>query len=138
MYQTCCLHTYENYSFNTRYQRFFLYLRVKTRFYTVYSRDKIGETVFTQFDKYPIRSDGRRFFLELIWYFKIYKTEQVFIFQCVRRPFIILIIYVFFIIASTSLEFAKLKSRNNSSLIYPFNDSSTGLSRMIAAKLLII
>ena len=26
------------------------------RFYAVYSRDKIGETVFTQFDKYPISS----------------------------------------------------------------------------------
>ena len=28
------------------------------RFYGVYSRDKIGETVFTKFDKYPISSDG--------------------------------------------------------------------------------
>ena len=50
---------------------FFLYLGVKTRFYAVYSRDKIVETVFTQFDKYPISSDGRRFFLKLIWYYII-------------------------------------------------------------------
>ena len=28
------------------------------RFYGVYSRDKIGETVFTKFGKYPISSDG--------------------------------------------------------------------------------
>ena len=33
-------------------------LKLMRRFYGVYSRDKIGETVFTQFDKYPISSDG--------------------------------------------------------------------------------
>ena len=83
---------YENYSFDTRYQRVFLEeqngkeranygkfllknlsiklsekfgngfsegnLKLMRRFYGVYSRDKIGETVFTQFDKYPISSDG--------------------------------------------------------------------------------
>ena len=56
---------------------FSLYLGVKTRFYAVYSRDKIGETVFTQFDKYPKSSDGRRFFLSWAMYIKLMRIENI-------------------------------------------------------------
>lgn len=52
-------------------------LKLMRRFYTVYSRDKIGETVFTQFDKYPISSDGRRFFLSWAMYVKLMRIENI-------------------------------------------------------------
>ena len=47
------------------------------RFYAVCSREKIGETVFTKFDKYPISSDGRRFFLSWAMYIKIMRVENI-------------------------------------------------------------
>ncbi len=38
-------------------------LKLMRRFYKIYSDDQIGETLFTQFEKYPITSSGRRFYL---------------------------------------------------------------------------
>ena len=52
-------------------------LKLMRRFYAVCSRDKIGETVFTKFDKYPISSDGRRFFLSWAMYIKIMRVENI-------------------------------------------------------------
>lgn len=38
-------------------------LKLMRRFYKIYSNDQIGETVFPQFEKYPLTSSGRRFYL---------------------------------------------------------------------------
>ncbi len=38
-------------------------LKLMRKFYTVYSKDMIGETVFTQFKNLPMTDTGRRFFL---------------------------------------------------------------------------
>lgn len=38
-------------------------LKLMRRFYLVYSRDQIGETVFSQFKNLPTVENGRRFYL---------------------------------------------------------------------------
>ena len=46
-------------------------LKLMRRFYTVYSHDHIGETVFTQFENLPTVSTGRKFFLSWSHYLKL-------------------------------------------------------------------
>ena len=46
-------------------------LKLMRRFYTVYSHDQIGETVFTQFENIPTVSTGRKFFLSWSHYLKL-------------------------------------------------------------------
>ena len=46
-------------------------LKLMRRFYTVYSHDQIGETVFTQFENLPTVSTGRKFFLSWSHYLKL-------------------------------------------------------------------
>lgn len=52
-------------------------LKLMRRFYTVYSRDQIGETVFTQFENLPAVSTGRRFFLSWSHYLKLMRISNV-------------------------------------------------------------
>ena len=47
------------------------------RFYTVYSHDQIGETVFTQFETLPAVSTGRKFFLSWSHYLKLMRISNV-------------------------------------------------------------
>ena len=47
------------------------------RFYTVYSHDQIGETVFTQFENLPAVSTGRKFFLSWSHYLKLMRISNV-------------------------------------------------------------
>lgn len=46
-------------------------LKLMRRFYTVYSHDQIGKTVFTQFENLPTVSTGRKFFLSWSHYLKL-------------------------------------------------------------------
>lgn len=46
-------------------------LKLMRRFYTVYSHDQIGETVFTQFENLPTVSTGRKLFLSWSHYLKL-------------------------------------------------------------------
>lgn len=52
-------------------------LKLMRRFYTVYSHDQIGETVFTQFSDLPAVSTGRRFFLSWSHYLKLMRIENI-------------------------------------------------------------
>lgn len=52
-------------------------LKLMRRFYTVYSQDQIGETVFTQFRDLPAVSTGRRFFLSWSHYLKLMRIENI-------------------------------------------------------------
>lgn len=52
-------------------------LKLMRRFYTVYSRDQIGETVFTQFENLPAVSTGRKFFLSWSHYLKLMRISNV-------------------------------------------------------------
>ena len=52
-------------------------LKLMRRFYTVYSRDQIGETVFTQFENLPAVSTGRKFFLSWSHYLKLMRINNV-------------------------------------------------------------
>lgn len=47
------------------------------QFYKVYSKDQIGETVFSQFDNLPAVSTGRKFFLSWSHYLKLMRIENV-------------------------------------------------------------
>lgn len=52
-------------------------LKLMRRFYTVYSHDQIGETVFTQFENLPTVSTGREFFLSWSHYLKLMRIDNV-------------------------------------------------------------
>ena len=52
-------------------------LKLMRRFYTVYSHDQIGETVFTQFENLPTVSTGRKFFLSWSHYLKLMRIDNV-------------------------------------------------------------
>lgn len=52
-------------------------LKLMRRFYTVYSHDQIGETVFTQFSDLPAVSTGRRFFLSWSHYLKLMRIDNI-------------------------------------------------------------
>lgn len=52
-------------------------LKLMRRFYTVYSQDRIGETVFTQFSDLPTVSTGRRFFLSWSHYLKLMRIDNI-------------------------------------------------------------
>ena len=52
-------------------------LKLMRRFYTVYSHDQIGETVFTQFENLPAVSTGRQFFLSWSHYLKLMRISNV-------------------------------------------------------------
>ena len=46
-------------------------LKLMRRFYNVYSKDEIGETVFTQFKNLPTTETGRQFYLSWSHYIKL-------------------------------------------------------------------
>lgn len=46
------------------------------KFYLIYKEDKIGEPVVTQFEKHPLNSDGRPFFLSWSLYLKLMRIEE--------------------------------------------------------------
>lgn len=52
-------------------------LKLIRRFYLIYSEDKIGEPVVTEFKNYPVSSDGRVFFLSWTLYLKLMRIENV-------------------------------------------------------------
>ena len=52
-------------------------LKLMRRFYMVYSRDQIGETVFTQFENLPAVSTGRKFFLSWSHYLKLMRIDNI-------------------------------------------------------------
>lgn len=52
-------------------------LKLMRRFYTVYSHDQIGETVFTQFENLPTVSTGRKFYLSWSHYLKLMRIDNV-------------------------------------------------------------
>lgn len=52
-------------------------LKLMRRFYTVYSQDQIGETVFTQFNNLPTIGTGRRFFLSWSHYLKLMRIDNI-------------------------------------------------------------
>lgn len=47
------------------------------QFYKTYSQDQIGETVFSQSDKLPAESTGRKFFLSWSHYLKLMRIDNV-------------------------------------------------------------
>ena len=47
------------------------------RFYSIYSHDQIGETVFTQFENLPTVSTGRKFFLSWSHYLKLMRIGNI-------------------------------------------------------------
>lgn len=51
-------------------------LKLMRRFYKIYSDDQIGETLFTQFEKYPITSSGRRFYLSWSHYLMLMRITN--------------------------------------------------------------
>ena len=51
-------------------------LKLMRRFYTVYSHDQIGETVFPQFSSLPAVDTGRRFYLSWSHYLKLMRIEN--------------------------------------------------------------
>jgi predicted nuclease of restriction endonuclease-like (RecB) superfamily len=51
-------------------------LKLMRRFYKIYNNDQIGETVFTQFEKYPITSSGRRFYLSWSHYLMLMRITN--------------------------------------------------------------
>ncbi len=52
-------------------------LKLMRRFYSVYSHDQIGETVFTQFKNLPEVSTGRKFFLSWSHYLKLMRIDNM-------------------------------------------------------------
>ena len=52
-------------------------LKLMRRFYNVYSKDQIGETVFTQFENLPAVSTGRKFYLSWSHYLKLMRIDNV-------------------------------------------------------------
>ena len=52
-------------------------LKLMRRFYTVYSQDQIGETVFPQFSDLPAVETGRKFYLSWSHYLKLMRIENV-------------------------------------------------------------
>ena len=52
-------------------------LKLMRRFYNVYSKDMIGETVFPQFKNLPATETGRKFFLSWSHYIKLMRIENV-------------------------------------------------------------
>ncbi|MGN0599808.1 MAG: YhcG family protein [Oscillospiraceae bacterium] len=52
-------------------------LKLMRRFYTVYSNDKIGETVFPQFENLPSTETGRKFYLSWSHYLKLMRITNV-------------------------------------------------------------
>ena len=52
-------------------------LKLMRRFYNVYSKDQIGETVFTQFEKLPAVSTGRKFYLSWSHYLKLMRIDNI-------------------------------------------------------------
>ena len=51
-------------------------LKLMRKFYLIYKEDKIGEPVVTQFEKHPLNSDGRPFFLSWSLYVKLMRIED--------------------------------------------------------------
>lgn len=52
-------------------------LKLMRKFYVVYSKDMIGETVFPQFKNLPTTEMGRKFFLSWSHYIKLMRIENV-------------------------------------------------------------
>lgn len=52
-------------------------LKLMKRFYVVYSKDLIGETLFPQFNNLPQVSSGRRFYLSLSHYLKLMRIDNI-------------------------------------------------------------
>lgn len=52
-------------------------LKLMKRFYVVYSKDLIGETVFPQFNNLPLISSGRRFYLSWSHYLKLMRIDNI-------------------------------------------------------------
>lgn len=52
-------------------------LKLMRRFYVVYSKDQIGETLFPQFDNLPQTPTGRRFYLSWSHYLKLMRISNV-------------------------------------------------------------
>ena len=52
-------------------------LKLMRRFYSIYSHDQIGETVFTQFENLPAVSTGRKFFLSWSHYLKLMRIDNI-------------------------------------------------------------
>ena len=52
-------------------------LKLMRRFYLVYSVDKIGEPLVTEFKNYPLSSDGRIFFLSWTLYLKLMRIDNI-------------------------------------------------------------
>ena len=52
-------------------------LKLMRRFYVVYSKDQIGETVFPQFNNLPQVSSGRRFYLSWSHYLKLMRIDNI-------------------------------------------------------------
>ena len=51
-------------------------LKLMRRFYTIYSNDQIGETVFPQFGNYPLTNNGRRFYLSWSHYLVLMRIDN--------------------------------------------------------------
>ena len=52
-------------------------LKLMKRFYVVYSKDLIGETLFPQFNNLPQVSSGRRFYLSWSHYLKLMRVDNI-------------------------------------------------------------
>ena len=52
-------------------------LKLKRRFYVVYSQDQIGETLFPQSKKLPAVSTGRKFYLSWSHYLKLMRIDNI-------------------------------------------------------------
>lgn len=52
-------------------------LKLMRRFYTIYANDQIGETVFPQFQNFPVTKTGRRFYLSWSHYLKLMRIDNV-------------------------------------------------------------
>ena len=52
-------------------------LKLMRRFYSIYSHDQIGETVFTQFENLPAISTGRKFYLSWSHYLKLMRIDNI-------------------------------------------------------------
>lgn len=52
-------------------------LKLMRRFYVIYAKDRIGETVFPQFENLPATKTGRRFYLSWSHYLKLMRIDNV-------------------------------------------------------------
>lgn len=52
-------------------------LKLMRKFYNVYSKDEIGETLFPQFKNLPTTETGRKFFLSWSHYIKLMRIENI-------------------------------------------------------------